>query len=74
MLPSLALNYRLTPDQNLRLSATQTLSRPEYRELSPAAYFEQVGLAVTRGNPNLIRALFRTTTRAGSGSRTRARF
>ncbi len=57
ILPSLALNYRLTPDQNLRLSATQTLSRPEYRELSPAAYFEQVGLAVTRGNPNLIRAL-----------------
>ena len=45
ILPSLALNYPLTEDQNLRFSATQTLSRPEYRELSPIAYFEQVGLA-----------------------------
>ncbi len=59
VLPSLALNYRLTEDQNVRLSASQTLSRPEYRELSPTAYFEQVGLAVTRGNPDLIRALIR---------------
>ena len=57
VLPALGLTYRLTEDQNLRLSASQTLSRPEYRELSPVGYFEQVGLAVTRGNPNLIRAL-----------------
>src|SRR5690606_21672894 len=33
VLPSLALNFTLTPDQNLRLSASQTLARPEYREL-----------------------------------------
>ena len=57
VLPSLALNYRLTEDQNLRFSATQTLSRPEYRELSPVPYFEQVGLLTTFGNPNLERAL-----------------
>ena len=57
ILPALALTYRLTPDQNLRLSATQTLSRPEYRELSPVPYFEQVGLATTIGNPDLQRAL-----------------
>ena len=53
----MALTYRLTPDQNLRLSATQTLSRPEYREMAPIAYFEQVGLATTIGNPDLQRAL-----------------
>ena len=53
----MALTYRLTPDQNLRLSATQTLSRPEYREMAPIAYFEQVGLATTVGNPDLQRAL-----------------
>ena len=57
LLPAVALTYRLTDDQNLRLSATQTLSRPEYRELSPVPYFEQVGLATTIGNPNLERAL-----------------
>jgi outer membrane receptor protein involved in Fe transport len=57
VLPSLALNYRLTEDQNLRLSASQTLSRPEYRELSPVPYFEQVGLLTTFGNPDLRRAL-----------------
>jgi hypothetical protein len=57
VLPALALTYRLTENQNLRLSATQTVSRPEYRELSPVPYFEQVGLATTSGNPGLQRAL-----------------
>lgn len=57
VLPSLALNYRLTDDQNLRFAASQTLSRPEYRELSPVPYFEQVGLLTTFGNPGLRRAL-----------------
>jgi len=57
VLPALALTYHLTEDQNLRLSATQTLSRPEYRELAPIGYFEQVGLATTIGNADLERAL-----------------
>jgi len=57
LLPSVALNVRLTDDQNLRFSATQTLSRPEYRELSTVPYFEQVGLLTTQGNPDLKRAL-----------------
>ena len=57
ILPSIALNYALGQDQNLRFAATQTVSRPEYRELSPIAYFEQVGFAVTQGNPALQRAL-----------------
>ncbi len=57
ILPSLALNYVLSADQNLRFAATQTVSRPEYRELSPISYFEQVGFAVTQGNPALNRAL-----------------
>jgi outer membrane receptor protein involved in Fe transport len=57
VLPALALTYRLTGDQNLRLSATQTLARPEYRELSPVPYFEQIGLLTTFGNPDLERTL-----------------
>jgi outer membrane receptor protein involved in Fe transport len=57
LLPALGLTYRLTDDQNLRVSATQTLARPEYRELSPVPYFEQIGLLTTFGNPDLERTL-----------------
>ncbi len=59
LLPALALTYHLTDDQNLRLSGTQTLARPEYRELSPVPYFEQIGLLTTFGNPDLSRTLIR---------------
>ncbi|MFZ5625167.1 MAG: TonB-dependent receptor domain-containing protein [Gemmatimonadota bacterium] len=57
VLPSLALNLGLTDRMNLRFSASQTLSRPEYRELSPVPYFEQIGLLTTFGNADLRRAL-----------------
>lgn len=57
VLPSLALNITLSETHQLRLSATQTLSRPEYRELSSVPYFEQIGLLTTFGNPDLKRAL-----------------
>ena len=59
VLPALGLTYRLTDDQNFRLSATQTLARPEYRELSPVPYFEQIGLLTTFGNPDLERTLIK---------------
>lgn len=57
VLPALAINYFLTANQTLRLSATQTLSRPEYRELSESGSFDFIGGLVTRGNPDLQRAL-----------------
>ncbi|HEX2217944.1 MAG TPA: TonB-dependent receptor [Gemmatimonadales bacterium] len=57
LLPSLALNYRLAEDQVLRVSASQTLSRPEYREISPVSSFEPIGGLITFGNPDLRRAL-----------------
>jgi hypothetical protein len=56
LLPSLAINVAVGEDQNLRFSGSRTVSRPEYRELSPVPYFEQVGLLTTFGNPNLRRA------------------
>ncbi|HUQ15487.1 MAG TPA: TonB-dependent receptor [Gemmatimonadales bacterium] len=59
VLPSLALNYQLTEDQVVRVSASQTLSRPEYREISPVSSFEPIGGLITFGNPNLRRALIR---------------
>jgi TonB-dependent receptor len=57
VLPALALNYQLREDQVVRLSASQTLSRPEYREISPVSSFEPIGGVITFGNPNLRRAL-----------------
>ncbi len=57
LLPAASVTVRLTPSQNLRFAASQTLSRPEYRELSPVPYFEGVGLLTTFGNPDLRRAL-----------------
>src|SRR6185503_6064299 len=57
VLPSLALTFELTRSQNLRLSATQTLSRPEYRELSEVPYADILGGLTVRGNKDLKRAL-----------------
>lgn len=57
VLPSLALTYQLSEDQVLRLAASQTLSRPEYRELASVSSFEPIGGVITFGNPNLKRAL-----------------
>jgi hypothetical protein len=57
VLPSLALNYRLTETQNLRVSASQTLARPEYRELTPHVTREVIAAVFQRGNPNLRRTL-----------------
>jgi hypothetical protein len=57
LLPSLAMTVSLTRNSNLRLSATQTLSRPDYRELSPTTSFEPLGGLTLEGNPDLTRAL-----------------
>lgn len=57
VLPSLALSWSVSDQQNIRLSASQTLSRPEYRELSPVAYLSIGGTDEERGNPGLKRSL-----------------
>lgn len=56
-LPSLAVQYKLGERQNVRLSASQTLSRPEYRELSPLPYIDILGGQNMSGYPGLKRAL-----------------
>jgi TonB-dependent receptor len=55
LLPSLALNIKLTETQQLRLSATRTLARPEYRELSPIKSRDVLNGDDTQGNENLQR-------------------
>lgn len=57
LLPALALNYRVSPDQNVRFSAARTLSRPEYRELANITYRDYVGSFLVFGYPGLQRAL-----------------
>jgi TonB-dependent receptor len=57
VLPSLALNLRPTEAHNLRFSVSQTLSRPEYRELSPTNVDDASIGVLFQGNPNLRRTL-----------------
>ena len=55
LLPSLALNVKLNADQQLRLSGSRTLARPEYRELSPIKSRDVLNGDDTQGNENLSR-------------------
>jgi outer membrane receptor protein involved in Fe transport len=57
LLPSLVVNVGLTDAQKLRLAASRTLSRPEYRELSPFGYRDLIEEINVRGNPELRRSL-----------------
>ena len=57
VLPALSLTYKLTGNQNLRLAASQTVSRPEYRELAPISYRGGYGDQIVFGDTTLDRAL-----------------
>jgi len=57
VLPSLAVNTTLSQNHTLRLSATQSLARPEYRELAPISYRDMVGEREVFGDSSLIRTL-----------------
>lgn len=55
-LPAVNLIYALTPRQNLRFSYSKTVSRPDFRELSPFEFTNVQGGFNVAGNPNLLRA------------------
>ena len=55
ILPSLALNWKITEHQQLRASASRTLARPEYRELAPITSRDVVNGENTQGNETLAR-------------------
>jgi len=57
VLPSINLSYSLTEESNLRASATQTVSRPELREIAPFAYIDFVTGSELAGNPDLEQSL-----------------
>ncbi len=55
ILPSLSLNYQLTDAQQLRLSSSMTLARPEYRELAPITSRDVLNADDVLGNDQLER-------------------
>jgi TonB-dependent receptor len=57
VLPAVGITYFVNQDHQLRVSATQTLSRPEYRELSPVEFYDVLGSQRLFGNAQLRRAL-----------------
>ncbi len=56
VLPGLNFVYRLSADQNLRAAVSQTVNRPDFRELAPFEFTDIVGGRAVVGNPNLRRA------------------
>ena len=54
-LPSANLTYAFNEKHQLRLSASKTVTRPEFRELSPFAFYDFYLNAGIIGNPNLTR-------------------
>ena len=54
--PAVNVIYSLRPKQNLRMSVSRTISRPDFRELSPFDFNNVLGGFVVSGNPNLLRA------------------
>ncbi|MEW6336608.1 MAG: TonB-dependent receptor domain-containing protein [Acidobacteriota bacterium] len=57
LLPALSVIYQLRPTANLRIAASRTVNRPEFRELSPFQFTEVTGGRSVAGNPDLERAL-----------------
>jgi hypothetical protein len=56
LLPSVNFIYSINDAQNLRLSFSRTLNRPEFRELAPFAFYDFQTRYVVTGNPTLLRA------------------
>lgn len=54
-LPSVSLIYSLSEKMNLRVAATKTIARPNFREIADYTSFEFVGDFVYIGNPDLRR-------------------
>jgi outer membrane receptor protein involved in Fe transport len=56
LLPSFNFLYALTDKSNFRISGSQTVSRPELRELAPFFFYDVLNQFGRSGNPNLVQA------------------
>jgi outer membrane receptor protein involved in Fe transport len=54
--PGINLVYSPRTDMNLRLSYSQSVARPEFRELAPATFPKIAGERERRGNPDLVQS------------------
>ncbi|MDZ7588678.1 MAG: TonB-dependent receptor [Parasphingorhabdus sp.] len=52
-LPAATLTYQLNPDMQIRLNASKTIARPQFRELIFQAFFDPDSNRQFRGNPLL---------------------
>lgn len=59
VLPSVNLVYVLDPHTNIRFAYSQTVNRPELRELASFAYFDFNTQTSIRGNEHLLRSFIR---------------
>ena len=53
ILPSANLIFSVNKTQNLRLSYSKTINRPEFRELAPFGFYDFTTQFFTNGNPDL---------------------
>jgi hypothetical protein len=53
VLPSVNIIYKLNKKQNIRLSGSKTVNRPEFRELAPFVFYDPGTKFNTEGNPDL---------------------
>lgn len=53
LLPSIAATWLISDKQQIRASYSETLSRPDFRELSPAPFTDPTNDKETIGNPDL---------------------
>lgn len=53
LLPAATLTWNFAEDQQLRLGASQTIGRPQFRELAPQQYFDPDSGRTFIGNPYL---------------------
>lgn len=53
ILPSINIIYSLNKKQNIRLSGSKTLNRPEFRELAPFVFYDSGTKFNTSGDPTL---------------------
>jgi TonB-dependent receptor len=55
-LPAVNLIYQAREDMNLRFGFSQTVNRPQFRELAPFEFTDVIGGRAVVGNPDLLRA------------------
>jgi outer membrane receptor protein involved in Fe transport len=56
ILPSVNITYEVSEKSKARFAASQTVNRPEFREISPFPFIDYENVWVMRGNEDLVRA------------------